>query len=368
MVRLTAALITRDEEIHIGPCLDCLNKFVDEIVVVDTGSQDQTKDIARAKGARVYDLAWRGDFSHARNAAIDKATGDWILYVDADERVTATGDLSPTLSDPAAVAATVRFRAASYLTPYAEYRLFRNRADIRFRGVIHETILPDILALTKKDRGGLVEAPLFFEHLGYEGDLSHKHRRNRPLLQQAVSDSPERIYLWLALGEAELGLGDIGAAQDAWQRGLETLRKQKPQTANAQIYANLIDLHLSMDEVCIADIDALVAEALQRYPRHPMILWHSARHAEARTERETARALLFQLLDLASDRDSQLRVGYDRRLFGFLAWALLGVCYLLDGKPEDAVKWLRLAHDAEPEDLEVRTKLALAESRLAASR
>ena len=368
MLRLTAALITRDEEIHIGPCLDCLNKIVDEIVVVDTGSQDRTKNIALAKGARVYDLAWRGDFSHARNTAIEKASGDWILYVDADERVTATGDLSPVLSDPAVIAATVGFQAASYLTPYAEYRLFRNRPDIRFRGVIHETVLPDILALTRKNGQDLAEAPLFFEHLGYEGDLSHKHRRNRPLLQQAVSDEPERIYLWLALGEAELGLGNADAAQDAWQQGLQVLRKQEPQTADAQIYGNLIDLELSRDDLRIPDIEGLVAEALQRYPRHPMILWQCARHAEANAELEKARALLFRLLDLKPDKASQMRSGYDRRLFGFLAWALLGVCYLLDGMPADAVKWLRLAHEAEPADLEVRTKLALAESRLAACR
>lgn len=364
MVRLTAALITRDEEAHIGPCLDCLTKVVDEIVVVDTGSEDRTKDIALAKGARVYDLAWRGDFAYARNAAIDKASGEWILYVDADERVTVTGDLNPVLSDPVAIAATVRFQAASYLTPYAEYRLFRNRADIRFRGAIHETVLPDILALLQKDERKVLEAPLSFQHLGYEGDLTHKHRRNLPLLQQAVRDNPDRIYLWNTLGEAEHGLGNVAAAEDAWREGLETLRRQQPQPADAQIYANLIDLQLSAEAARITDIGDLVTEALLRYPSDPMILWHSARHAESNAQLETARTRLFDLLDLETEEKAQARTGYDRRLFSFLGPALLGVCYLLDEMPEDAVKWLRQAHEAEPGDLEVRTKLALAESRL----
>src|SRR5262245_37269575 len=126
MVRLSAALIVRDEEAHLADCLATVSRIADEIVVVDTGSRDCTPDIARAYGARVVARPWADDFSQARNAALECATGAWILYVDADERVALTGPLEDVLDNPAALAARVRFRAARQLTPYREHRLFRN--------------------------------------------------------------------------------------------------------------------------------------------------------------------------------------------------------------------------------------------------
>ena len=86
MVKLSAALIVRDEENHLGACLQSIAKLVDEIVIADTGSRDRTREIAFAHGARVLDYQWHDDFAAARNYAIDQASGDWILYIDADER------------------------------------------------------------------------------------------------------------------------------------------------------------------------------------------------------------------------------------------------------------------------------------------
>ena len=75
---LSAALIVRDEERSLGACLASLKGLADEVVVVDTGSSDRSRDIAAEAGARVYDRPWTGDFSAARNYALDLAQGDWI--------------------------------------------------------------------------------------------------------------------------------------------------------------------------------------------------------------------------------------------------------------------------------------------------
>jgi glycosyltransferase involved in cell wall biosynthesis len=80
-------MIAKNEENCIGKCLDSLKGIVDEMIVVDTGSTDRTKEIARSKGARVYDFAWTGDFSEARNYAFSLATGDYIYSADADEEL-----------------------------------------------------------------------------------------------------------------------------------------------------------------------------------------------------------------------------------------------------------------------------------------
>ena len=94
--------------------------------MVDTGSVDRTTAIAHEFGAHVAEYPWTGDFSAARNTALGLATGDWILYIDADERFAVDGDLRMALDDPSAVAGLVRFRASQGFTPYLEYRLFRN--------------------------------------------------------------------------------------------------------------------------------------------------------------------------------------------------------------------------------------------------
>jgi glycosyltransferase involved in cell wall biosynthesis len=77
----------RDEEKFLGGCLETLVGRVDEIVIADTGSADRSRSIARAFGARIVDYPWTGDFSAARNAALDAVSADWILYIDADERL-----------------------------------------------------------------------------------------------------------------------------------------------------------------------------------------------------------------------------------------------------------------------------------------
>ncbi len=361
MVRLTAVLITLNEEAHIRACLESLGPVADEIVVADTGSTDRTPQIAAALGARVLSVPWRDDFAYARNAGLAHASGEWLLYVDADERVEVTGDLDDILADPKAIAARVRFRASSQLTPYWEYRLFRNRPDIRFRGVIHETLMPDINALLGSGDYKIVDAPLCFDHLGYEGDLTVKHRRNLPLLRRAVVDDPERLYLWHVLGEAALGLNDLTGAEDAWRQGLAVLRRHQPNSVGTLIYADLLGLYLSDRGVSSPDVGDLVKEAGRRYPDDPLILWWTARHLASGGSFAEARACLERILVHGPNGPARGGLGYDLQLFGAYTWGLLGVCWLNENEPERALDWLCRAEAADPSNLEIRTKRAFAE-------
>ncbi|HJN34803.1 MAG TPA: glycosyltransferase family 2 protein, partial [Prochlorococcus sp.] len=86
---LSLSMVVRNEESCLGACLTSVKGFVDEIVVVDTGSTDATVAIAEAAGARIEHLPWPGDFAPARNAALNLTTGDWVLVLDADEQLRA---------------------------------------------------------------------------------------------------------------------------------------------------------------------------------------------------------------------------------------------------------------------------------------
>jgi hypothetical protein len=82
--RLSLTMIVKNEAATLGRCLSSVRDLVDEIVVVDTGSCDNTKDIARQHGARIFDFPWCDNFTAARNEAIRQATGQWLLWLDAD--------------------------------------------------------------------------------------------------------------------------------------------------------------------------------------------------------------------------------------------------------------------------------------------
>ena len=84
---ITLCLIVKNEEKYLSECLESVKDVVDEIVLVDTGSTDNTIDIAKNFGAVIYNYKWTNDFSAARNYALTKSTGNWIFYMDADERL-----------------------------------------------------------------------------------------------------------------------------------------------------------------------------------------------------------------------------------------------------------------------------------------
>src|SRR5205085_8376459 len=123
------------------------------------------------------------DFSAARNAALDRCRGDWILYIDADERLApvSRGTVEELLVDAPEVAFRLLLSPFVGATPYREYRLWRNDPRIRFEGVIHEKVVPSIHAVADADGRSIGICDLLLTHVGYEGDQTRKHRRNLPL-------------------------------------------------------------------------------------------------------------------------------------------------------------------------------------------
>jgi len=193
---LAATLITKNEEAVLDACLASVRGVVDEIVVVDTGSTDSTVEIAERHGARVAHHPWAGDFAAARNAALDLTDCDWILYIDADERLAAIdrADVETLLRAAQETAFRILLKPDSRSTPYREYRLWRHDPRIRFEGVIHEKVVPAIHRVADEDGRAIGIADLLLVHVGYEGDQTRKHRRNLPLLRQQLEVEPDNLF------------------------------------------------------------------------------------------------------------------------------------------------------------------------------
>jgi glycosyltransferase involved in cell wall biosynthesis len=358
---LTATLIVRNEAAVLRRCLSSLYDIADELVVVDTGSTDNSPQIASEFGAFVISASWQGDFSTARNLALSHAHGSWILYIDADEsaRPVDRDALTATLNDRRLVAATVKFRSRTGFTRYRECRLFRNDPRIRFHNVIHETMMADVHTLMRND-GRLVGASeLAIDHFGYDGNQERKHRRNIPLLRARLARDPDHVYSWNHLGQSLAGLGDTAGAVAAWHRAIDVVRAVGVRSPlDALPYGSL----LTCREAAPIAAD-LLDEALQRFPRDYLFRWlQSCRLIE---NRRWADALVV-LEDLAAIEAetfySDEGLAYDARIFGVFAYEAAALCHFRLGRYRESARYYERAGITEPEDPahEVRKRLAVA--------
>ena len=362
--RLSAAMIVRDEEAFLDECLRSISGMVDEVVVVDTGSTDGSKRIARDFHARVFDFAWCDDFSMARNEALARATGEWILYIDADERLrpAARSSIDPLLADDSAVGHTVLFRPQSGYTRYRECRVFRNDPRIRFHGIIHETMLPPLQAVAAHDGRRIGHSALAIDHVGYDGDQHHKHRRNLPLLRAGLAQAPDHVFSWHHLGRALAALGDGEGAAHAWRQGIAAVRRCD---ASSPI-ASLVYSSLLRQELDRGQLDSeLLDEALARFPGNHVLAWLRGRALIAARCFEEAIGVFARLAAVNAETYVDEAVAYDARIFGPWALDALGLCCFRLGRFAESARYYALAEAAAPDSPAYGVKRRLAEGQQA---
>jgi glycosyltransferase involved in cell wall biosynthesis len=218
-------MIAKNEEHNIGRCLRSVKGVVDEIIVVDTGSSDKTCQIAQGFGAKVRSFIWNDNFSDARNASLDLATGDWILFLDADEELAkkSRAILRQAVLQPGVEGYFIKIVnvAGNDSCPETNadtvFRLFRNRPDYRFRGAVHEQICNVII-----EKKGQVQFPfiedLIINHYGYlnsEIEGKDKKRRNRALLEKELINNPEDCLVRFHYAVELFRMGEnLSAAQE----------------------------------------------------------------------------------------------------------------------------------------------------------
>jgi len=148
---LSLCMIVKDEELHLRNCLDSVKDVADEIVLVDTGSADGTIKIAEEYGAKIYNYEWVNDFSAARNFALGKTTGNWVLCLDADEQLSdqSIHELKKIISsnEVAGYYCTVKslIQEENSDSSVRDVRLFANSLHIKFSGRVYEQIVPSLI-------------------------------------------------------------------------------------------------------------------------------------------------------------------------------------------------------------------------------
>ena len=145
---LSVCLIVKDEEEVIARCLSCVKKFADEIVVVDTGSSDRTVEEVKKFTDKIYFFKWVDDFSAARNFSLEKATGDYVMWLDADDVITDENcrKIKELVSGEDFDMAFLPYAAAvendEPTFVYYRERIFKRSKNYRFFGAVHEAVTP----------------------------------------------------------------------------------------------------------------------------------------------------------------------------------------------------------------------------------
>lgn len=215
-MKISACYIVKNEANNLSKSINSIKNQIDEIVVVDTGSTDNTLEVAKQCGARIYNYEWNDDFAKARNFALSKAAGDWLILLDADEYFT-----EETASNIRQVICKNR-QADAFLLQMVNYdadkqeiqdyfyqlRIARNQDGLHYEGKIHEK-----LKLSDGKTMKFINVPaslLKIYHTGYASSVSQqKSERNLKLLQQAVAAGQSETELARYFCDCYLGIDDM---------------------------------------------------------------------------------------------------------------------------------------------------------------
>lgn len=226
--KVSLCMIVRDEEANLPACLESVRDLVDEMVIVDTGSTDRTRAIAQSYGARVFDFAWNDNFADARNESLRHATGDWIFWLDADERLDPTNRelfrrLLAQLPD-AGVVYLMKQWSPQHASGGPELavdqaRFFRRLPGVTWQYRLHEQIMPSL----QKAGAKRVVTDIVIQHLGYQDPALRLRKlgRNLRILETELSLQPDDPFTLFNMGGTCLEMGDQEKAVTHLERCLE---------------------------------------------------------------------------------------------------------------------------------------------------
>lgn len=353
---LSLCMIVKNEEKVLARCLDSVSGIVDEIIIVDTGSTDQTKAIAQRYTERVYDFQWKDDFSEARNFAQSKASGEWILVLDADEYVdrenlqAAIAEIKASSNSVDAYSVQIYNFTGLYgetIIQHHSLRIYRNDPSIYFHRAVHEQLT--------KENGELATArsSLVIYHSGYLAKTvqeKEKNRRNTLLIEREMKKG-RNAFDYFNLGNEYLSMNQVSKALEAYKTAFQ---KKK-------------DLHYSWVPFCVVQIvhclirleryqDALnvIGDAEKIWPQAPDFPCLKGHVYFLQNRLEDAKAILVQLVE------NKARYPFIIKSIDFLEFhphLLLGNIYEREGDVHKAVHHYSLALGFNSKSREVQYRL-----------
>lgn len=239
-MKLSLCMIVKNEEATLEDCLNSVKDVVDEMVILDTGSTDRTVEIAQKFGANVYFFEWCNDFAVARNQALRVVTGDWVLVLDADEKL--KPEVVPVIkqaiqNEQCILINLIRHEVGAAQSPYSMVsRLFRNHPEIYFTHPYHAMVDDSVAQLLAKEPNWQVLelAEVAISHEGYTEQAiasQNKFKRAASAMEAYLSQHPNDPYTCSKLGALYVRSGKIERGIQLLEiglRGVPSWRERKP--------------------------------------------------------------------------------------------------------------------------------------------
>lgn len=358
-MKISACYIVKNEEKNLPVSVESLKDAVDEIIVVDTGSTDNTVKIAEHCGAKVFRFEWCNDFSAPRNFAIEQAKGDWIIFLDADESFINPEQVRRTLEEliaeePGADGImVVRYNqiqdeAADDMISDWCCRIFRKTKDLRYNGRIHENIAKDGAEL----RLAYGDERLSLLHTGYKIEgIDNKNQRNLELLLEEVKENGEQPGLWIYFVDCYYGLKDYEKTLHYAKLALDS--PAQAVTGRSNIFHKAIEALRSMNG-SLDEMLELAEQAIMEFPKIPefygergMILCGMGCLSEAKE------ALLQSVWYFEHPVDGQKVDRYFTRKTAAIVYSRIAEIYMIEGNIELAAEYFDKAISADGNNVDI---------------
>lgn len=345
---VTACFVTRNHAETLRRAIRSVAGLANEIVVVDTGSTDDTLLVAAEASARVVPFVWADDFAAACNAAVAAATGDWILWINPDEELERVGLplLTAAAADPGLFAWRVRVRQETHAdrpghgTLGWEYRLFRRDPAVQYIGRLHPefvTTLGDLAA----SRGLSVASAeaVIRRHAYLSTPTADRMRWVIRLLEAELRDRPGQVGYMIELGRNYLWLNDprghevLAHAAEAVNRLAEASVPPSPWVGSLIEYLLSVSPHFSRT---LVTRETARAWAARWFGRTPPVVWAVAGERYAAKDYWAALPLLESLVQMGRTGEYIAGHGFSTDIIGPAAIQNLGLCYLQLSRWDDA--------------------------------
>lgn len=341
-IRLSLCMIVRDNEHTIRAALESIKPFVDELVVVDTGSTDATPDICRELGARLFHFEWCDDFSAARNESLKHARGEWIFWMDSDDEIPSEcGRKLRGLVEGEHAADVLGYvmqvhcpgRNAHEVTMVDHVKLFRNRPDLRFEYRIHEQILQAI----RRAGGDIRMTDIHVVHSGSDRTSEGRRRkleRDHRLLELDLQERPDDPFVLYNLG---MTYDDEGKPEEAIRYLSRCLSVADPDASIVgKAYALLANSQQRTGRRDEAEVTCV--RGLQRFSDDPELRFRLAalQHASGRLEEAAT-----NYRNLLQPRKRDYLASFDVGIVGYKARQNLALVYSDMNCPDKAVEQWR---------------------------
>jgi glycosyltransferase involved in cell wall biosynthesis len=346
--RVSLTMIVKNEEKNLPACLTTVRDLFDEVIVVDTGSKDRTREEAARFNVQVHEFPWVDSFAAARNEALRHATGEWVLWLDADDRLDEPNrarmrDVFANLGDEKD-ARVMKVRSAMDQTRTSirvldQVRLFPRHPQVYWKYRVHEQILWGV----RQIGGGVRWTDVLVDHVGYQDPKLRdvKLARNLRLLELDEIDLPDDSFTLFNLGWTTL---DLNKPAEALPRLTKSLAAATPDSSILRkLYALIIRTQRHLGER--AEAVKSCREGRARFPEDPELLFEEA--ILKNDDRDVAGAAdsLVRLLEIKPGR---YFASVDPSLRGFKTRSLLGELYREMGRTADAERQWRLAVEENP--------------------